>query len=72
MVPNFSGWRQVLRKVATQEFQKTIENYLPPIMSKATDFITISQYMTYLQSLAASSNMPYVNITLNVGAAINS
>ena len=26
--------------------------------------------MTYIQSLAASSNMPYVNITLGVGAAI--
>ena len=28
--------------------------------------------MTHLQSLAASSNMPYVNITLDVGPAINS
>ena len=28
--------------------------------------------MTYPQSLAASSNMPHVKITLNVDAAINS
>ena len=27
--------------------------------------------MSYLQSLASSVNMPYVNITLDVGAAIN-
>ena len=27
--------------------------------------------MKYLQSLASSSNMPYENITLDVGAAIN-
>ena len=71
-VPNISGWRQALRKVATQELQKTVKTYLPPITSKVTDFTTISQYMIYLQSLAASSNMPYVNITLDVGAAINS
>jgi len=48
-----------------------VETYLPPITSKVTEFTTISKYMTYLQSLAASSNMPYVNITLDVGAAIN-
>ena len=27
--------------------------------------------MEYLQSLAATVNMPYVNITLDVGAALN-
>ena len=42
-VPNFSGWRQALRKVATQELQKAVETYLPPITSKVTDFTTISQ-----------------------------
>ena len=71
-VPNFSGWRQALRKVANQELQKAVETFLPPITSKLTDFTTISQYRTYLQSLAGSSNIPYVNITLDVGAAINS
>ena len=40
--PTFSGWKQALRKVATQELQKTIETYLPPITSKVTDFTTIS------------------------------
>ena len=70
-VPNFPGWRQVLRKSATRELQKTVETYLPPITSKVTEFSTISQYMTYLQSLATASNMPYVNITLDVGTAIN-
>ena len=71
-VPNFSGWRQALRKVANQELQKAVETYLPPITNKLTDFITISQHITYLQSLAVSSNMPYVNIPLDVSAAMNS
>ena len=52
--------------------QTTVETYLPPITSKVTNFTTITQYMTYLQSLAASSNMSYVKSTLDVGAAINS
>ncbi|KAG1711251.1 hypothetical protein GQR58_002553 [Nymphon striatum] len=72
-VPNFTGWRQFGRKFVEQEgIKKTVETYLPPISSKVTEFSTIAKYMTYLQSLAASSNMSYVNITLDVGAAMNS
>ena len=70
-VPNFYGWRLFLRKRNTQTLQKTAETYLPPITSKVTDYTTISKFMSYLQSLAASVFMPYVNITLDVGAAIN-
>ena len=44
---------------------------MPPITSKVTDFQTIKKYMCYLQSLASECNMNYVNITLDVGAAIN-
>ena len=36
-----------------------------------TDFSTIFAYFDYLQKLAADVNMPYVNITLDVGAAVN-
>ena len=71
-VPNFSGWRQALRKLANQELKKAVETYLPPITSKLTDFTTISQYITYLQSVYVSSNMPYVNIALDFRAAVNS
>ena len=44
---------------------------MPPINSKVTEFETIVQYMEYLQSLSDQVNMPYVNITLDVGAAMN-
>ncbi|XP_066931362.1 uncharacterized protein [Clytia hemisphaerica] len=70
-VPIFTGWRLFGNKPRPQNFKKTVETYLPPITTKVTEFTTISKYMTYLQSLAASVNMPYTNITLDVGAAIN-
>ena len=72
VVPTFTGWMHFgIKSVEKNEIRKTVETYLPPITSKVTEFTTISKYMTYLQSLATSSNMPYVNITLDVGAAIN-
>ena len=51
--------------------QKTIVTYLPPIPSKVTDFNTIEQYLMYMQKLAEEVNMPYVNVTLDVGVAMN-
>ena len=51
--------------------EKTIETYLTPITTKVTNFRTIYQYMTCLQQLANDANMPYMNITLDVGTAIN-
>lgn len=59
------------KSVNKSSLKKTVESYLPPITTKVTDFKTIHQYMTYLQALANEVNMPYVNITLDVGAAIN-
>ena len=50
---------------------KTTEFYLPPITSKVTDYETIHKYMEYLQTLTGEVGMPYVNIMLNVFAAIN-
>ena len=68
-VSNFSG--QNLKHRSHNELKKTVITYLPPINSKVTDFSTIFAYFDYLQKLAADVNMPYVNITLDVGAAVN-
>ena len=72
-ISTFSGWySQVIKKRSpNNKLAKTVETYLPPINSKITDFASIRKYMDYLKSLAASVNMPYVNITLDVGAAVN-
>ena len=45
--------------------------YFPPINSNVTEFDTIYNYFEYLQQLAAEANMPYVNITLDVDAAMS-
>ena len=70
-VPIFSGWLINIRKKRSTNFIKTTETYLPPISSKVTDFSSIQKYIEYLHSLAHSINMPYTNIALDVGAAIN-
>ena len=41
------------------------------MVSKVTEFSIIQQYMKYLQSLPASVNIPYLNITISVGTALN-
>ena len=73
--PIFSGWLLSLRTRQLQtnsaKLSKTIETYLPPLTTKVTDPITIYRYMTHLQDIAAEMNMEYVNITLDIGAAIN-
>ena len=72
MIQIFKGWALNLRSTCqTDMIKKTLETYLPPITTKVTEFLTIQKYITYLQSLAATVNMPYVNITLDVGIAIN-
>ena len=68
-VSNFSGWN--LKHCSHNELKKTVITYLPPINSKVTDFSTIFAYFDYLLKLAADVNMPYVNITLDIGAAVN-
>ena len=55
----------------TETINKTIETYLPPNNSKVTSADTIEKYFNYFTCLANTCNMPYVNITLDVGAAIN-
>ena len=72
--PIFPGWLTILAAKASSSANKTInrtfEIYSPPIPSKVTDPNTIYDYMLYLQSTTAKVNMKYVNITLDVGAAI--
>ena len=73
--PNLPG---MLLRVRQNDFtsqstkvSKTQEVYLPPLPTKVTDAQTIFSYMKYFQVLAKEMNMPYINITLDVGAAIN-
>ena len=53
------------------QYLKTVENHLPPLPTKVTDSNTIYSYISYLQGLTKNVNMPYVNITLDVGAAMS-
>ena len=72
VVPVLKGWLLNQRPEGSVTLiKKTSETFLPPLTSKVTEFSTIQRYLTYLQGLAASVNMPYVNVTLDVGAAIN-
>ena len=65
----FLGWLIEQRKV--EELRKIELMYLLPIDKKVTDFKTIITYLEYLQALANSVIMKYVNVTLDCGAAIN-
>ena len=71
LIPIFKGFKLEHRKTMKPQLSKTSETYLTPLNSKVTDYKTIQRYMKYLQSLAEQVNMPSVNITLDVGAAIN-
>ena len=75
MHPNLSGMLLRLRQKEftsqSTKISKTIETYLPPLTTKVTDPQTIYSYLTYFQAPAKEMNMPYVNVTLDVGAAIN-
>ena len=60
-----------MRHRKSEQLTKTVLSYLPPINSKVTEFKTIVRYLEYLQMLSSEPNMKYVNVTLDVGAAIN-
>ena len=62
-------WQKQFNKSAM--VSKTIETYFPPLTTKFTDPQTIFSYLKYFQGLAKEMNMPYINVTLDVGAAIN-
>ena len=69
VIPTFAGW--LLRHRQNDVVTKTVEMYLPPISSKVTDFSTIFKYLSRLQKLSADVNMPYMNVILDIGAAMN-
>ena len=70
--PKFSGWIILLMQAtASAAIKQTVTTYLPPLNSPVTEFAMIFKYLTYMQSLAKRVNMPYVNVFLDVGAAMN-
>ena len=71
IVPIFKGWMTQIQKVQQNTIQKTTKTFLAPMTSKVTYFHTMQKYLSYLQNLARSVNIPCVNITLDVDAAIN-
>eukprot|EP00794_Sanderia_malayensis_P014431 gene14431-biopygen11526 len=73
IVSSFYGWKMKLRSAGLpqESIKKTVMMYLPPINAKVTDYSTINSYLMYMQRLADEVNMPYVNVTLDVGAAMN-
>ena len=72
VVSSLPGWLLQLRQgfISSMSIMKTLETFLPPIISKVTDFKTFIKYMIYLRH-GKEDHMPYINITLVVGAAIN-
>ena len=60
-----------MQATASAVIKQTVTTYLPPLNSPVTEFATIFKYLTYMQSLAKSVNMRYVNVFLDVGAAMN-
>ena len=71
IVPVFKGWMLQIRSLDQHNITKTVATYLPPLASNVTDFETIQQYLSYFQKLAKDVGMPYVNVVLDVGAAMN-
>ena len=65
-VPILSGWQLNNRKKQILDSDKTVVTYLLPLPPKVTDFQTIFKYLTYLQGLAITTNMPFVNVTLDI------
>lgn len=72
-VPSFFAWKSKVRNtgISRGTIKETVVTYLPPIDAKVTQFSTINQYLSYMQELAGEANMPYVNVSLDVGAAMN-
>ena len=72
MFPSYSAWKtQVRTSCSVEPVQKTTVTYLTPIPAEVvTDFSTVNQYLLHMQKLAEEVNMPYVNVTLDVGAAV--
>ena len=72
-LPTFSGWCVAIQtgQLADIEIEKTSLTYLPPVNHPIKDFATIYKVFEIIQNQAKKANMPYANVTLDVGAAIN-
>ena len=71
IVPGFKSWMLQIRSLDQPNTTKTVETCLPPIASKVTDFETMQQYLSYFQKLANDVGTLYVNVVLDVEAAMN-
>ena len=73
VVPPFSGFgvHNRLKNEVKEECEKIKLTYLPPIDASITDFGTIWKLFEMLLLRAGKVNVPYVNLTLDVGAYVN-
>ncbi len=71
IIPSMSGRSVKIQAIFGEAFQKTDLAYLPPIDSPITEFSTMAKVFNITQEQARNMNMPYANITLDVGAAMN-
>ena len=60
----------LVREIANVDTKKTVMTYLPPINASVNEFSIIFGFLTYMQKLCKVVNMPYVNITLDLEAAM--
>ncbi len=67
-VPRFGGW--IVQHFQRANSKLTKMTYLPPIKTPITEYATIIEMFYVSRELAKQSNMTYVHITLDVGAAI--
>ena len=70
-LPTLSGWLMIMRQKHTSLIHKTVETFLPPMATSINEFGTLYNLLIHLQGLAVDVNMPYVNLTMDVGAAMN-
>ena len=73
VAPSFSGFgvNDRLKNGVKEECEKTKLTYLPPIDASITDFGTIYKLFEMLLFRAGKVNVPYVNLTLDAGAYVN-
>ena len=73
VAPSFSGFgvNDRLKNGVKEECKKTKLTYLPPIDASITDFGTTYKLFEMLLFRAGKVNVPYVNLTLDAGAYVN-
>ena len=73
VAPPFSGFgvNDRLKNGVKEECEKTKLTYLPPIDASIADFGTIYKLFEMLLFRAGKVNVPYVNLTLDAGAYVN-